>query len=63
MPDYISKNLTTIILAVIAIFAGIALTIRIVRTSNKNSNNKINKVKQSGNIVGGDQAGRDINKR
>lgn len=64
MPDYISNNLTTIILAVIALFAGIAITIRIVKNSNKNSrNDNSNRVTQSHNKVSGDQAGRDINKR
>ena len=65
MPEYISQNLTTIIVALIGIFAaGIALTIRYKRTSNNKSNNdNSNTVNQSNNRVGGDQAGRDINKR
>ena len=64
MPDYISQNLTAIVLAIIGIFAaGIAITVTYRRVSNKNSKkDESNRVTQSGNIVGGDQAGRDINK-
>ncbi len=58
--DFISNNLTTIILAVIALFAGIAITIKVRKNSN---NNNSNKTTQKGNTVGGDQAGRDINKK
>jgi hypothetical protein len=54
--DFISENLKVIILALIALFAGIVITIRIKRKGNSN------KVTQKGNKVGGDQAGRDINK-
>lgn len=67
MPEFIAKHLTEILLAIVA--AGVAitvtLTIRYINNSRKNSNNDSAKtrVKQSGNIVGGDQAGRDINKR
>jgi hypothetical protein len=46
-----------IILAIIALFIGITIYVRI--RSKKNTN----KVIQSDNIVGGDQAGRDINRR
>lgn len=64
MQEYISQNLTTIILAIIAIFAGIAITIRFVKKSNKNSfNDNSNKATQRGNTVKGDMAGRDINKK
>lgn len=55
--EFISENLKVIILALIALIAGITLTIRIRKKSNSN------KVKQKGNTVHGDQAGRDINKR
>lgn len=62
MADYISHNLTTIVLAVIALFAGIAIAIRI-RVSRRSSRRNIStRVSQSNNRVGGDQAGRDINK-
>jgi hypothetical protein len=46
-----------IALAIIALFAGITIYVRV--KSKKN----INKVIQSQNVVGGDQAGRDINRR
>lgn len=63
MPEYISKHLTEIIVAVIALFAGIAITIRYIKNTNKNSNNTTSyKVNQSRNKVKGDQAGRDIHK-
>ena len=64
--EYISQNLTTIILAAIAVLAtGIAITVRYVRNSKKNSDNdsSSNAVNQINNKVGGDQAGRDINKK
>ena len=64
--EFISQNLTTIVLAVIGLFAGIAitLTIRSVRNSKKNSDNdsSSNTVIQKNNKVSGDQAGRDIKK-
>lgn len=65
MSDYISQNLTTILLAIIGLFAvGVAITVSYKRITNKNSSkDESNRVTQSGNIVGGDQAGRDINKR
>jgi hypothetical protein len=53
--EFISENLKLIILAVIALFAGITVRIKMGRT-------KKNKTIQKGNIVGGDMAGRDINK-
>ena len=53
--EFITDNLKEIILAVIAILAvGITIKIR--------KNNKSNKVTQKKNKVGGDMAGRDINK-
>jgi len=55
--EFISENLKIIILAIVAVFAGIVITIRINRNTNKNKTN------QNNNKVGGDQAGRDINKK
>ncbi len=52
-----SDHWVQIILAVLALLAGITIYVRV--RSKKNTN----KVRQSGNIVGGDQAGRDINRR
>ena len=57
--EFISNNLTAIILAVVALFAGIVITIKVRKNSN---NNNSNMTTQKGNKVGGDQAGRDINK-
>lgn len=59
MLETLSQHLTAIILAALALLAGITITVTIVRKSKKNSN----KVTQTGNKVGGDLAGRDINKR
>ena len=53
--EFITDNLTKIILAVIAILAvGVVIKIR--------NNRKSTKVTQKNNEVGGDMAGRDINK-
>ena len=57
--DFITDNLTSIILAAIALLAGIAITIKVRKNSNNDNSNKVN---QKGNKVGGDQAGRDIKK-
>jgi hypothetical protein len=59
--EYISQNLTAIILAVIALFAvGIIIKISINRSSNKNSkNDNSNIVSQQNNLAGGDIVGRD----
>ena len=57
--EFISENFKIIILALIALFAGIAITIRIV---NKKKIDNSNKVNQTNNKVGGDMAGRDIKK-
>ena len=59
MTDYISNNLTTIILAIVALFA-VGIAIRIVVRKKRTNSNIVN---QSNNFVGGDQAGRDINKK
>jgi hypothetical protein len=56
--EFISENLKIIILAAIALLAGIV--IRVVWKKNKNNNS--NNVKQKGNKAGGDMAGRDINR-
>lgn len=59
MSEWVSQHLAGIILAVIALFAGIALTIRIVNNSRKNTNKAIQK-----NIkAGGDVSGRDTIKK
>jgi uncharacterized protein YxeA len=57
--DFISDNLAKIIIAIIAIFA-VGISIRYVKKKNSDNNN--NEVNQKNNKVGGDQAGRDINK-
>lgn len=53
------------VLALVLILTGAAataLTVRvIIKVKNRKTDNS-NHVKQSGNLVGGDQAGRDINK-
>lgn len=56
--DFITDNLKVIILAIIGIFAGIGITIKIRNYKKDNSN----KVTQKKNKVCGDMAGRDINK-
>ena len=55
MGDFLTENWKAVLLAAIAIFAGIAITIRI---SKKNS-----RVTQNNNRVSGDMAGRDIKKK
>lgn len=62
MPEYISQNLTAIIIALIGVLAaGVLITVRISkRSSRKDQSTRVN---QSNNKVGGDIAGRDINKR
>jgi F0F1-type ATP synthase assembly protein I len=62
--EFITQNITIIVLAIIGLFAGIAITVRSVRNSKKNSDNdsSSNTVNQKNNRVGGDQAGRDIRK-
>lgn len=52
MQDFLSNNWKEVLIALIAIFAGIAITIRI----------RSKKTTQNRNFVGGDMAGRDINK-
>ena len=64
MSDYISNNMTSIILALIAaIFAASIVVFFVVRIVVKRKRvDSRNTVNQSNNFVGGDQAGRDINK-
>jgi len=57
--EFITENLKEIILALIALFAGVAITLNI---KNKSKKKNTNKVIQKRNSVGGDMAGRDINK-
>lgn len=58
--EFISENLKSILLALIALIAtGVAITIRY--RKNKKIDNS-NKVTQRDNKVDGDMAGRDINK-
>jgi hypothetical protein len=57
--EFIIENFKIILLALIGLVAGIAITIRI-RKGNKTTNS--NKTNQKSNKVGGDMAGRDINK-
>jgi len=52
----LDTNTTEILIAIITLFAGITITITVKRKIKKN------RVTQKGNIVGGDMAGRDINK-
>lgn len=58
MFEFIVNHLVAVILAAIALLAGIVLTVRFVNNSKKNSY----KVQQTGNKVKGDMAGRDIKK-
>jgi hypothetical protein len=58
------KNLTTIILAVIALFAaGAVVTFKIIQNRNTYNSGRNTKVKQKGITAGGDVAGGDINKK
>ena len=57
--EFITENFKIILLAIIGLFAGIAITIKI-RKGNKTNNS--NKANQKYNKVGGDMSGRDINK-
>lgn len=58
------KNLTTIILAIIALFVtgGVFTFFKIVQNRNTNNSGRITEVKQKGIRAGGDVAGGDINK-
>lgn len=57
--EFINENLKEIILAIVALFAGVAITLTL---KIKKGNNESNKAKQKNNKVEGDMAGRDINK-
>ena len=61
MPDYISNNLTAIIIAAIGLLIGITILVPTTVKSKRTDNS--NRVNQSNSKVSGDQAGRDINKR
>jgi hypothetical protein len=52
--NFLTNNWKEVLLALIAIFAGIAITFKIINS---------NKVNQKNNTVGNDMAGRDINKK
>ena len=54
MGDFLTENWKVVLLAAIGLLAGIAITIRI--------NRKSNKITQNNNKVGGDMAGGDIKK-
>jgi len=61
----LNNHLTQIILALIALFAGITITVKIVRNNNSRKNSgtdNSNNVTISNNKTKGDIAGRDINK-
>ena len=53
-----AKTVKIIVLAAIAAAVGVAVVVRII-VKNRSDSTKTN---QSGNVVGGDQAGRDIKK-
>jgi hypothetical protein len=57
--EFITENFKIILLAIIGLFAGIAITIKIRKGNRTNNSNKAN---QKNNKVGGDMSGRDINK-
>jgi hypothetical protein len=57
--DFITENFKIILLALIGLFAGIVVTIKIRKGKKTDNSNKAN---QKNNKVGGDMAGRDINK-
>ena len=62
----LNNHLTQIILALIALFAGIAITVKIVRNNNLRKNSgtdNSNNVTISNNKTKGDIAGRDIEKK
>lgn len=56
--EFITENLKIIILAIITLFAGVAITLRIRKNKNSNNDNS-NKVVQKDNTVKGDIVGRD----
>lgn len=57
--EFITENFKIILIAIIGLFAGIAITIKIRKGNRTNNSNKVN---QKNNKVGGDMSGRDINK-
>lgn len=60
--NFLKDHLTEIIGAVVGLAASGAV-FYFIRIQRKNSNNNHNKVTQKGNTIGGDVAGRDINKK
>ena len=64
-PNYLlfmSEHAVLALVLILVASAATALTIRlVVKIRNRKTDNS-NRVKQTGNIVGGDQAGRDVNK-
>ena len=61
----LSNHLTQIILAIVALFAGITITVKIIRNKNTKINSGMdnsNNVTISNNKTKGDIAGRDITK-
>jgi ABC-type spermidine/putrescine transport system permease subunit II len=62
MPEFISNNLTSIVVALIAAVFAASVAIFVGVKIKKRRTDTRNIVNQSGNFVGGDQAGRDINK-
>jgi L-cystine uptake protein TcyP (sodium:dicarboxylate symporter family) len=56
----VDENLAKIVLAALVLLAGATVAIRFVVKRTKKS---VTKTIQKDNIVGGDQAGRDINKK
>lgn len=60
----LNNNLTQIILAILALIAAVGITIKITNTrKSKKTRDTDNSVTISDNDVGGDVAGRDVNKR
>ena len=58
------KNLTTIILAIVALFAaGAVITFKVIRNRSTNNSGRTTKVKQKGIIAGRDVAAGDIIKK
>lgn len=57
-----SEHAVLVLVIILVGAAATALTIRVVLNVKSRKTDESNKVKQSGNKVGGDQAGRDVNK-
>ena len=61
-PYTMSEHAVLALVIILVGAAATAVTIRLVIKVRNRKTDKSNKVKQSGNKVGGDQAGRDVNK-